>query len=312
MGGIFNRFNGSTDPSLVDVSGCDTIVEPFAGSLRCTVHYLGGVQGIRHAIVADADPSVRAVIAAYRDAEIRRKTYVHLQTIQKGLIENPSEQWKKLKQALDHILSHRVQDVALSAAISIAYRAVAHAGIVRSGKSSGKINVSPGRDQLQNIGSHKWFIPEVSPKCDLALFPFWELAIKAIPRNAKAIVLIDPPYWSPIGMEPCYPGHQPKSDATLALFHQCLGAAISHPGVHRIVAKNYFGHSVNGARVEWPEMQIGYPGWHMHRTVTGELRSCGHGRTHGDLANKPNKPKNLEAFWTFQKQPFNTQLLLEV
>lgn len=315
MGGIFDRFPGSTNPRLVDVSGCDTIVEPFAGSMRCTVHYLGNVEGIKQAIVSDIDATVRAVIVAYQDAEIRRSAITNLNRFQKTFLANPEQSWDDIKQAFDYCLSHGETNVALVAAISILYRAIAHAGIVRCGKSSNKINVSAGRDQVASLHTKKWHIPALPPNCEIQLGVVWQQAIRLIPRDAKAIVLIDPPYWSPLGMEPCYPGHQPKSLATLELFHSCLAAALYHPGVHRVVAKNYCGQQnpITGEIKFWPDIQPIYnDNWHCQRVITGQLKTCGHGVKHGRRANKPDKPKNVEAFWTFQKEPFEVVKQLEL
>jgi hypothetical protein len=300
MGGIFDRFPGATDPGMVKTEGCDLIVEPFAGSGECTVVHLGGTSGIKKAIIADADPTIRAVWNLYQNAEHEKETLKQLHSYRKALATEPKVTWEIIKRRFEEYLkTGQINNTASAAAVSLIYRSVAYAGIVRSGKSSNTLNVSPGRDQLAYIHK-KVFRPRLlPPNCEIDIYSDWRLAIQAIPKTAQAVVLIDPPYWSPIGMEPCYPGHRPKHPSTLAAWHYSIMMAMAHPGIKRIVAKNYCGQTtLSGAIRFWPDVNPSITqGWFMEKAVTGVL-SLGKKRT-GSF-----KPKNVEAFWFFEKEPF--------
>lgn len=313
MGGIFSRFTGSSNPGLIDTSGCDLVVEPFGGSLTLTCSVLGGVGGIQRAIAADADPTIRAVYWLFQNPAAWQQVsrYINLWVERFSQTDRANMSWDDLKIEFEAILEGREtgSDRAYLAAVSLLYRALAHAGIVRRGKSSGKINVSMGKDQLADLPKKKWTMPLCPPGCRFDYYDHWSKAIAAIPDNARAIVHIDPPYWSKIGMEPCYPGHRPRADETRDMFLDCIQAALSHPGVRRVVAKNYYATISGGEIDEWDELRLDYPGWSIRRVVTGQLTTCAAPYKHGLRANKPEKPKNLEAYWTIQKEPFYSEQL---
>lgn len=296
------------------------IVEPFAGSGTCTVHYLGGISGIKKAIIADSDPTIRAVWTLYKNKDLRTKAVAYLRQMQANLTDNPKETWELIQSAFDYQLRKRGNsNPELDAAISLIYRAVAYGYIARTGKSSDKLNVSPGPEQLATINKKHWRdFPHLPPGCEIDIYTHWRLAIKSIPPSAKACVLIDPPYYSPLGMEPCYIGHKPKNLSTLADFHQSVSMAFAHPGVFRVIAKNYCGQTTrNGGVRFWSDVTPTYPeGWFMQKVVTGELKKLANRR-----AKKTEKetekeqkfnPRNVEGFWYFEKNPFElpTQMSL--
>lgn len=313
MGGLFSRFPGSTDPALVNVQGCDLIVEPFAGSLNVTCAILGGTSGIKRAIAADTDPTIRVVMDVYKHPKYWTPVLDEILSFWVPKFKaHPDDSWQALKDRFEMIPSSFFCTEE-HAAVSLLYRSLAHAGIVRCSKSSGKINVSMGKDQLAALPTKRWAMPLLPPGCKFEFYDHWSKAIAAIPDDARACVLVDPPYWSPLGMEPCYPGHQPRATKTLALFHDSILAAILHPGAHRVVTKNYVGQQAPGGSIEfWPQMELSFDGWHIHREITGTLSACAAPYKHGNRVNKPDKPKNVEAFWTIQRELITTPKQLEL
>lgn len=305
MGGLFSRFPGSTPIYMVDFLGCDTIVEPFAGSMNVTCGVLGRSSGIKQAIAADTDPSIQVVMKVFQNPEIWPAVLGEISEFWIPQFQkNSTDSWQAVKDRFQMIPSSFFS-LEEHAAVSLIYRALAHAGIVRTSKSTGKINVSMGKSQLETLPKKKWDMPLLPRNCDFKYYADWQKAIAAIPKNARACVLIDPPYWSPLGMESCYPGHLPKSPETLALFRDSIRAALVHPGVLRVVGKNYVGQQLPGEEIIfWPEMMMPADDWYLKRIVTGSLDTCS---IYSTPTNRM-KPKNVEAYFTFQREPFDEQL----
>ena len=297
MGGIFPRFPGSCDRWLeaLPLDGCDLVCEPFAGSASLTVH--AHQNGIAHAISGETDPSVRVCLALYRIPPLfpvfRRAMICHQASIRK----DPVAAWDIIKQEMETLIAGGSRgSISELAAVSHAYRALAYAGIVRSAKSTNKLNVGMGKEQLKTFPTKDFSNLKIMPDgCSLDVHSDWRGAIAAIPENANAFVLIDPPYYCgpKKRMEPCYPGHRPRDPETLGLCIDALSAALAHKGVRRVVMKNY-------ATPELEQFLESTPtSWIVIRKVTGQ-RLVGPGRRGGkhDLG-----VPNIENFWYFYPDP---------
>lgn len=264
------------------------IVEPFAGSASLIVARLG--LWIKEAIAADADPSVRVMLDLYRKPQYHEACRTVIRDWQAAVANHPVESWKIIKDQMQKLMvadDYEASDIPYLVAISYVYRSLAFAGIVRTGKTSNKINVSAGRDQVSTFSQRRIFFPTMPSGCNLDLFDRWQDAITAIPRLAKAFVLIDPPYYGKL--EPCYPNHRPQDSATLRLFLDSLQAALDHPGVYRVVGKNY-----GSDEMDREISKLRLAGWHLSKETKGRMRVTGKGGR---------KTQNIEMFWYFDKDP---------
>lgn len=237
---------------IYDGDNYDCIVDPFAGGGAITVKLLPIV---KHAFVADADPSVWAVWECWRKPDLHSHVRQIIRNIQANAAANPALAWDFLKQDFE---AANIRRPDLLAATSLAIRKLAFGGVIRLG-SSGKLNITWSKGQLPKLLSWQYRFPAQPKGAQINLSHFWQDAVLRFTGSSckRAIALIDPPYWLPYtpgtsrrgtgGMTPAYPGHKPHAQETFDLCTKCVSSLVDSHRVQRLVVANYWSNEMDEA-----------------------------------------------------------------
>ncbi|MEM9116959.1 MAG: DNA adenine methylase [Cyanobacteria bacterium P01_F01_bin.56] len=234
----------------------DVIVEPFAGSGAATWQHNHGIQ---NAIAADFDPGVQAVWECWGDAEKRGEVEKYLASFHRLLSRNPDSAYRFLKACYNQ---HEGRSREHLAAVSLTLRRLVFGATLRTAKTTGKLNVALSKSSSAKTGSKldryldRWNY--TWPDNGIQTLDFhhsWQEAVQALADSnyGNALVIIDPPYYSPKGwtekrkdgrkvqsrMTPAYPGHDPQSADELAMCVDCLDAVLATGKAGRVVVFNY-------------------------------------------------------------------------
>ena len=253
----------------------DVIVEPFAGSGAVTWQHS---HGITNAIAADVDPGVQAVWECW-DLPITHnivdapKYVIEQMEVFKGKIaRDPQKGFEFLKKKYERygeVYSERSDTIRIQmAAVSLTLRRLVFGGTLRTAKTTKKLNVALSKSSSAKTGSKldrylagwRYVWPDNGIQ-QLTFKHDWEGAVQALANSdyENALVVIDPPYYSPkewieerkdgrkvqSRMTAAYPGHDPQSVDELAMCIDCLDAVLATGKAGRVVVFNYWSEELD-------------------------------------------------------------------
>lgn len=251
---LFSRYPGNkSNYNLFDGGNYDAVIECFGGSASFSQQMMA--RGVKQVFLADTDPSVRAVYDVWTTPHLHHDFYCDLRSLQAYFAREPEMAWNCLKSNLNH---PKIQPTTRLAAASLTLRYLTFGGVVRC-NADGKLNVTYAPERLETLKRWKYTLPPIPKNCEIQISADWQCCLtrfeaiclgnrEAAYRPKKAILLLDPPYYSDrslgVRMTPAYPGHQPHDPATLDLCMDALSMALSTPNIDRIVMTNYVSNAL--------------------------------------------------------------------
>jgi hypothetical protein len=289
---LFPRFPGNKrNYALYDGGQHDAVIEPFGGSAIFSQQMMQ--RGAKQIFIADADPTVLAVYKVWKAPHLHHDFYLELRAFQKYLARDPEMAWGCLKENLDY---PRRRSTALLAAASLTLRHLTFGGVVRCSEN-GKLTISYCEERLPVLQRWRYQLPPIPKDCQVNVYSNWLECVTAFSQvmgicpAAKAIALLDPPYYSDrsvgIRMTPAYPGHQPHDISTIDLTIKPLEALLQVPQVRRITITNYCSAAL--------DEQIKA----MAATTQLPMRFTQLTKLDGMQRRYPTKTQNVEGLWEF-------------